>query len=186
MGLLDFRQRGIRFQWDEHSTEIFRVFPADKPISLEHVARLDNKNSQRAQVYAAKTKKIHGFEDTVANKVVRYSTETEKIAARTEVDNLRKLDHNHIVKFLGYYVKGQVLGIVMFPVAAYDLDTFLETADVDIELMRPWFSCLTRALQYLHNPEKPFKHRDIKPANILIDRYGSVFLTDFGISRQYP
>ncbi len=66
------------------------------------------------------------------------------------------------------------------------MDTFLETADVDIELMRPWFSCLTRALQYLHNPEKPFKHRDIKPANILIDRYGSVFLTDFGISRQYP
>jgi serine/threonine protein kinase len=175
----------MRFQWDEHTNENYRVFPADKAISLEHVARLGNKDRARAQVWASRTKKMHGFEDTVADKVVRYGNEAEKRAARTEVENLRKLDHNHIVKFLGYYVKGQVLGIIMFPVAACDLDIFLEAVEVDIELMRPWFSCLTRALQYLHNLEKPFKHRDIKPANILIDRYGSVFLTDFGISKQY-
>lgn len=52
--------------------------------------------------------------------------------------------------------------------------------------MRRWFSCLTRALTYLHTRKKPFKHRDIKPANILIDRTGAVFLTDFGISKEYP
>ena len=183
--MLEFRQKGIQFRWDEESAEIYKVFPADEPISLEHVGRLGNRQKPHAQVWASKTKKIHGFEDTVADKVVRYSNETEKRYARTEVENLRKLDHNHIVKFLGYYVKGQVLGIVMFPVAAYDLDIYLEAPEVDVEMMRPWFGCLTRALQYLHNMERPFKHRDIKPANILIDRSGSVFLTDFGISKQY-
>lgn len=76
----------------------------------------------------------------------------------------------------------------MFPVAAMDLGQFLESSDTHlwVDVMRQWFSCLARALRYLHTRKNPFKHRDIKPANILIDRTGAVFLTDFGISKEYP
>src|SRR6202040_2867361 len=46
------------------------------------------------------------------------------------------------------------------------------------------FGCLSSAVRYLHTSRK-IKHKDIKPENILVDRYGSVLLADFGISKQY-
>ncbi|KAL9045781.1 MAG: hypothetical protein Q9214_001239 [Letrouitia sp. 1 TL-2023] len=49
--------------------------------------------------------------------------------------------------------------------------------------LRRFFVCLCRALHYLHVQD--VRHKDIKPANILIDRSGSVILTDFGISRRF-
>ena len=40
--------------------------------------------------------------------------------------------------------------------------------------------CLCSALKYLH--EHLVLHRDIKPENILVDKYGMIKITDFGIS----
>ena len=39
-----------------------------------------------------------------------------------------------------------------------------------------------RALQFMHLNQR--LHRDIKPHNILINRYGEVKLSDFGISQK--
>ena len=41
-------------------------------------------------------------------------------------------------------------------------------------------ACLCSALKYLH--EHLVLHRDVKPENILVDKYGMIKLTDFGIS----
>ena len=49
--------------------------------------------------------------------------------------------------------------------------------------LRGFFVCLSEALKYLH--ESDVRHKDIKPENILIDKSGSVILTDFGISRRF-
>lgn len=38
------------------------------------------------------------------------------------------------------------------------------------------------ALEYLHNLQ--IIHRDIKPANMLMDEYGYIKLSDFGLSRK--
>ena len=46
---------------------------------------------------------------------------------------------------------------------------------------RPLFRQLLEALDYVHS--MGVSHRDIKPENLLIDRYGYVKLSDFGLSR---
>lgn len=189
MSLFDFRRSSITFHW-ENSTESYKDFGSADRWPLEHVANLSLQQKSRARVWASKVNsRNHGFTDKVADKIVKYGTFEEKRAANIEVQNLKKLCHNHIVAFLGYYTKGNHLGILMFPVAAWDLDQFLQfdaNAEGRREMIRPWFGCLARTLLFLHRRKSPFKHRDIKPANILIDRSGAVFLTDFGISKEYP
>jgi serine/threonine protein kinase len=187
MSLLEFKESGLQFSW-EGTKSIHKQVGDDEPWPLHHVGTLGNRSQSKARVWASKvTIAKHGFTDTVADKIVKNKTVEEKEAAMKEVKNLRKLHHNHIVAFLGYYTKGDHLGILMFPVALWDLNSFLESPDVQgqVDMMKPWFGCLTRTLLFLHNRPKPIKHRDIKPANILIDCKGAVFLTDFGISKEY-
>ena len=189
LSLYEFRKSALKFHW-ENSLEFYKDIGDNDKWPLEHVAMLGNRQVSRARVWASRvTASKHGFTDTVADKIVRCGTIEERVAAQKEVENLKKLCHNHIVAFLGYYTKGNNLGILMFPVAAWDLDQFLQfdsSVEKRREMMKPWFGCLTRTILFLHRRTKPFKHRDIKPANILIDRSGAVFLTDFGISKEYP
>jgi serine/threonine protein kinase len=46
-----------------------------------------------------------------------------------EIDILKKLDHQHIIKLVGTYTQEPFLGLLLWPVAACDLGTFLEDAD---------------------------------------------------------
>ena len=72
---------------------------------------------------------------------------------------------------------------------AYEVKAPLWPLDLDLQgkqvLLRRFFGCLCKALNYLHKTCN-IRHKDIKPANILIDESGSVLITDFGISRRFP
>ena len=46
-----------------------------------------------------------------------------------------------------------------------------------------FFKQIISGLAYLHR--KGVAHRDIKPENIMLDKYGRVFLTDFGVSEFF-
>jgi serine/threonine protein kinase len=187
MTLYEYRNSNTQFHW-ENSEDSHKAFGNSETWPLKHLSRLGNRQVAKALVWASQVTIKHGFEDVVADKIVKYSTDEEKRKARVEVENLKKLRHNHIVAFLGSYAKGNNLGILMYPVAAWDLDEFLSHyaySQSRQEMIRPWFSCLTRTLLFLHTQPKPVKHRDIKPANILIDKSGAIFLTDFGLSKEY-
>lgn len=128
---------------------------------------------------------------------VRYALKTFTLEHGT-VDLLRK-------RFL---VEGKVLARLRHPnlVRVYDLDydsstwtpyftmdeilscdgkpQTLEDAKpgcVDEDTLVKWFRQLASALDYIHG--KGIVHRDIKPSNILVDEFGSVVLTDFGVAR---
>jgi len=104
----------------------------------------------------------------------------------SEITIMKQLHHHHIVQYIGSYTDPSYFSLIMYPVADMDLSKYLETC-LDCSgdrraILRSFFGCLAKALQYLH--ENSIRHRDLKPQNILVHRK-NVLLTDFGLSRDY-
>ncbi|TGJ85981.1 hypothetical protein E0Z10_g2770 [Xylaria hypoxylon] len=100
-----------------------------------------------------------------------------------EIQTLKRLDHVHVVEFVGSYTDPKYIGLIMSPVAEMDLSTYLGGAnEVNRGELRTFFGCLAKALEYLH--ENKVRHKDIKPQNILVN-HGNVLLTDFGLARDF-
>ncbi|KAI9817107.1 MAG: hypothetical protein M1827_001219 [Pycnora praestabilis] len=113
-----------------------------------------------------------------------------------EVEVMKKLDHKHIIEFVGSFTQGRVLGMLLKPAAQCDLSTFLEelgdfpfdpqsslelwksldlsVTEVDINgrpqepltLLRQIHGCIANAVEYLHKND--IRHKDLKPRNILL------------------
>lgn len=133
----------------------------------------------------------------LARKSIRCSGGWKKEDFLEEVKHLNRLRHAHIVQLVGTYVLGNTLAILIYPVADYTLDAFMDeckpeaTGEVSEQLqaLERFPLCLTTAVDYVHSTNT--KHMDIKPTNILIcgrpdlkERY-VVYVADFGISRNY-
>jgi serine/threonine protein kinase len=139
----------------------------------------------------------------LARKTISCSPHFTKQQAIEEVAHLKKLHHTHIVRVIGTYVLGKKLSILIYPVARYSLDGFLEVMESEslpgAELAcRRFFSCLSSALDHIHSIF--MKHMDIKPRNILVHMLQAyvpqpylgqpsssyqVLIADFGIARSY-
>ena len=105
-------------------------------------------------------------------------------ACITELEVLRRLEHKHIVDFVGSYTDPEFIGLLMSPVADCNLAKYFElipSSEDRQSLLRSFFGCLATALAYLH--ESRVRHKDIKPQNILI-KGGNVLLADFGLARD--
>src|SRR5690606_24329894 len=101
-----------------------------------------------------------------------------------EVESLKTLRHEGIVRLLGY---GEEQGTVFYAMELVDgrsLEEELkagrrfdwrEVVDIAIQVCR--------ALKHAH--DHGIIHRDIKPANILIDKHERIKLADFGIARLF-
>ncbi|KAL9616062.1 MAG: hypothetical protein Q9160_009033, partial [Pyrenula sp. 1 TL-2023] len=102
-----------------------------------------------------------------------------------ELGHLKKLSHIHIVELIGSYTDTKFVGIIMSPVAEYNLKDFLVLDPLppgSLSFLRSFFGCLAAALCYLHNNR--IRHKDIKPQNVLVKGH-QIFLTDFGISLDW-
>lgn len=104
---------------------------------------------------------------------------------QTELQILKRLNHQHIVRYIGSYTAQDEFGLIISPLAQCNLQTFLQASHLDPSarpILRKFFGCLATALSYLHAQE--IKHRDIKPLNILVHDF-NVYIADFGISREH-
>ncbi|KAF1832875.1 kinase-like protein [Decorospora gaudefroyi] len=101
-----------------------------------------------------------------------------------ELNVLKKLSHEHLVRYVGSYTDPGHLGILMSPVADCDLRIFLDSKATlhRCNLLRRFYGCLTKAVQYLHTNR--IRHKDIKPQNILVKGM-KVLITDFGTALDW-
>ena len=125
-----------------------------------------------------------------------------KEQALKEVEHLQKLKHPHIVRVIGTYIMPRKLSILLYPVADYTLDVFLESIESGLPIHErtsrlyassTFLRCLAKAVAYIH--ESLIKHMDIKPKNLLVrDMRNSticnqgnykIYIADFGIARSY-
>ena len=135
---------------------------------------------------------VYEATDTTSGEVVAVKAlnpqlnQTEGFRERfdAEIESLKTLRHEGIVRLHGYGEQDGILFYSMELVEGTSLEEELETgrhfnwrevADITIQLCR--------ALKHAH--DHGVVHRDIKPANILIDAEDHVKLADFGIARLF-
>lgn len=101
-----------------------------------------------------------------------------------EIESLKALKHNGIVRLFGYGEEDGVLFYAMELVDGPSLEEELrngrrfnwrETTQITIQICR--------ALKHAH--DHGVIHRDLKPANILLGENGQAKLADFGIARMF-
>ena len=106
-------------------------------------------------------------------------------ALNNELQSLKRLDHQHIIRLVGSFTDRESTCLLMSPVASKNLAQYMwgkvdDQAAIDRNyLLRNFFGCIASAVNYLHSHN--VRHKDIKPENILV-RDTTVYITDFGTS----
>ena len=104
-----------------------------------------------------------------------------------EAQMLQECSHPGIPKFYDFFIKDNLMILVMEFVSGLDLETYLEKQGSPMEEAEVLdiFIQVCQVLSYLHNKDNGKKviFRDIKPANIMIDEEGKVKLIDLATAR---
>ncbi|WP_047984928.1 Stk1 family PASTA domain-containing Ser/Thr kinase [Ornithinibacillus californiensis] len=134
-----------------------------------------------ADVYLAKDIIL---DRSVAIKVLRleYANDEEFIARfDREAQSATSLSHPNVVTIYDVGEEEQILYMVMEYVDGMTLKEFIQRyGPIDVPEAIEIMKQITAAIAHAH--ENGIVHRDIKPQNILIDTYGHVKVTDFGIA----
>jgi len=106
---------------------------------------------------------------------------------RSEIRNLKSLDHPNIVKIMDIYEGARYVCLVMEFGGSVSLEKYVEKQKnkrLSEEQAKPLLRQLVSALAYCHR--KHIFHRDLKLENILMDDKGIVKIIDFGYSVNMP
>lgn len=120
----------------------------------------------------------------VAIKVLRleYANDEEFIARfDREAQAATSLSHPNVVNIFDVGEEEHILYMVMEYVEGLTLKEYIQrNGPIDVEEALNIMKQITSAIAHAHAND--LVHRDIKPQNILIDAYGNVKVTDFGIA----
>ena len=102
-----------------------------------------------------------------------------------EANELKRLSHPHIVPFYGFEISGETAFLLEGYIDGADLKRVLDSRPgkrLPIPEALIYLKAICPALGYAH--ANGVVHCDIKPSNVMIDRGGSIYLTDFGVARH--
>ena len=172
-------------------------FDADEESAVPLIYEETLAKTSTAKVESVRCRRIR-----LARKTVKVNRRLKKEEVIKEVEHLQRLKHPHIIRVVGTYTLPRELSILLYPVAEYTLEEFLESTQEDLPpdeislrlfSISTFFRCLAKAVAYIH--EKAMKHMDIKPKNLLVrDMKNSticnqgqykIYIADFGITRAY-
>ena len=126
-----------------------------------------------------------GTGETVAIKQIKLADlpKTELRVIMQEIDLLKNLDHDNIVKYHGFVRTAETLNIILEYCENGSLHSIAKNFGRFPEnLVALYMSQVLHGLLYLH--EQAVIHRDIKGANILTTKQGLVKLADFGVASK--
>ncbi|KAJ3045028.1 hypothetical protein HDV00_012450 [Rhizophlyctis rosea] len=104
-------------------------------------------------------------------------------ALHREITLLKDLNHENIVRYLGYDVQGNMINVFLEYVSGGSVaSSIARMGKFEEGLVRSVTCQVLSGLEYLH--ERSIIHRDIKGGNILLDENGVAKISDFGISKK--
>ncbi|KAJ7552347.1 hypothetical protein O6H91_06G051400 [Diphasiastrum complanatum] len=105
---------------------------------------------------------------------------------RREVAIMRRLRHPNIILFMGAVTKPPNLSILTEFCPRGSLYRLLHRTDREVDERRRIRMALdiAKGLNYLHRSSPPVVHRDLKSPNLLVDKYWTVKVCDFGLSQM--
>lgn len=123
----------------------------------------------------------------VALKMLKYKLACDPVFLdrfEQEAKTIASLNHPNIVSVYEVIDEFSTRFIVMEKLQGQNIAEFLKKKGAfGIAETREILSQVSLALEYAHSQgEEGIVHRDIKPSNILVDHYGNIKLTDFGIA----
>ncbi len=120
---------------------------------------------------------------TVTNAVNQVLFDKHKEKFKKEASRLATLRHKNLVRVYEWFEEN---GTVYYAMDFIEGETLRDKLDregaLPESLVTNYLQQLLSALQVVH--EKNIWHLDIKPENIMVDRYGHVYLIDFGASKH--
>lgn len=116
---------------------------------------------------------------------------------RAEMETLGKIQHENIVKMLGYCSTGCDRVLIYEFIEKGSLDQWLYDTSSTSDMLEsmPWSPLnwgtrikivkgVAKGLAYMHNLDTPIIHRDIKASNILLNENFEAYIADFGLARR--
>ncbi|XP_061702635.1 non-receptor tyrosine-protein kinase TYK2 isoform X2 [Syngnathoides biaculeatus] len=103
-----------------------------------------------------------------------------------EIETLKGLDHNNIVKYKGCCTEmgGQVVQLIMEFLPLGSLEKYLQEKEQTTSQCLLFAQQICLGMDYLHS--KRYIHRDLAARNILVKNNSLVKIADFGLSKYIP
>lgn len=119
----------------------------------------------------------------VAIKVIQLDSIKDDLEnIQKEISLLSRLESSYVTKYMGSFLKGSDLHVVMEYLGGGSLRTLIKPGPLDEVYIKIIMRQVLDGLVFLHSNH--IVHRDIKAANILLSEEGVVKIADFGVARE--